>query len=179
MLLWVAGCAAQTLPPPQASLASLENLRASNLPAMRVGEFGPAPGLHQSTDSSVVFRSVNLTSPYGGSFAKYLGKTIEADLASAGKLDPHSDLVISGFLTQSQADTGLSKGAATLGAHFTLTRAGKTVFDKQLSIDAAWDSSFVGVVAIPDAMNNYTALYDKLAIKLFSDQDFIAAAQMK
>jgi hypothetical protein len=121
-------------------------------------------------------RSVVLSSPYDGSFAKYLAKTIDTDLAAGGKLDPNSDLVINGLLTASDETDGMSEGDAELGAKFTLTKGGKVIFEKQMLVGAHWDSNFVGAVAIPDAINNYTSLYDKLAIKLFEDKDFAAAA---
>jgi len=171
----VAGCT-QTLPPPQPSLAALEILRAGSLPRMHTGSFAPAPGLRPDVDQHVAIRSVVLNSPYDGSLSKYLGKAIDADLAAAGKLDPNSDLVISGLLTNSDESDGFSVGHAELSANITLTKAGRTVFQKDLAVEAHWDSNFVGAIAIPDAINNYTSLYDKLAIKLFEDKDFAAAA---
>ena len=46
-----------------------------------------------------------------------------------------------------------------------------------MSVDAKWESTFIGAVAIPDAMNNYYALYDKLTLSLLTDADFKAAAK--
>jgi hypothetical protein len=92
-----------------------------------------------------------------------------------GKLDPNSDLVVEGLLTASDVDS--SVGTAKLGAKFSLKRAGKPVFEKTLSVDAKWESTFIGAVAIPDAMNNYYALYDKLTLSLLTDADFKAAAK--
>jgi len=171
----VAGCA-QTLPPPQPSLAALETLRASSLPRMHTGTFAPEPGIRPDVDQHVTMRSVVLSSPYDGSFAKYLAKTIDADLTAGGKFDPNSDLVINGLLTRSDESDGMSEGHAELGAKFTLTKGGRVVYEKQMFVGAQWESNFVGAVAIPDAINNYTSLYDKLAIKLFDDKDFAAAA---
>jgi hypothetical protein len=170
-----AGCA-QTLPPPQPSLAALETLRAGALPRMHTGTFAPAPGMRPDVDAHVTVRSVILSSPYDGSFAKYLAKTVDADLGAGGKFDPNSDLVIGGLLTDSNESDGMSEGHAELAAKFTLTKGGKVIFEKDLSVDAHWDSNFVGAVAIPDAINNYASLYDKLAIRLFEDKDFAAAA---
>jgi hypothetical protein len=160
---------------PQPSLQTLEALRASDLPAMRVGSFALAPGLPAELDKSAGVRAASLTSPEDGSFAKYLGKTLETDLRMTGKLDPNSDLVVEGLLTANDVDS--SVGTAKLGAKFSLLRAGKPVFEKTLSADAKWESTFIGAVAIPDAINNYTALYDKLALSLLTDADFKAAAK--
>jgi len=173
--LAVSGCVSVKMGSPQPSLQTLEALRASDYPAMRVGAFAPAPGLPASLDRSAGIRAVSLSSPEDGSFAKYLGKTLETDLRMTGKLDPNSDLVVDGLLTASEVDS--SVGTAKLGAKFSLTRDGKPVFEKTLWVDAKWESTFVGAVAIPDAINNYTALYDKLALSLLTDADFKVAAK--
>ena len=175
--LLAAGCVSQQMAPPQPTLQAIQLLRSANYPAMRVGDFAPAPTLSPSANKSMAIRGLTLSSPYDNSFAKYLGATLEADLRGAGKLDPNSDLVVEGLLTQSYDDAGIGTGAAMLGSKFTLLRAGKLVFEKELNVDAHWDSNFVGAVAIPDAANNYTSLYDKLVLKLFSDNDFRTAIE--
>ena len=110
--------------------------------------------------------------------AKYLGNALENDLRMGGKLDPKADLVLEGLLTASDLDTGMDTGKGNLGAKFSLKRDGKSIFEKDLSVQAQWDSSFVGAVAIPEAINQYTALYDKLATALFTDSDFKAAVKV-
>lgn len=169
------GCVSVKMGSPQPSLQTLEALRTGDLPAMRVGTFALAPGLPASLDTSAGVRAASLSSPEGGSFAKYLGKTLETDLRMTGKLDPNSDLVVEGLLTASAVNS--SVGTANLGAKFSLVRAGKPVFEKSYSVDAKWEATFIGAVAIPDAINNYTALYDKLALSLLTDADFKAAAK--
>ncbi len=166
-----AGCA-QSLGAHQVSLQAIEMLRADSIPAMRVGTFALAPGHNPSMDRSVTIRSVNLSSPDNGSFAAYLGKALEMDLRAAGKLDANSTLVVQGLLTDSKVDTGISTGDAVLGAKFSLSRGGSTVFEKDVTVRSQWDSSFVGAIAIPEAMNQYTALYDKLILQLLIDGDF-------
>jgi len=173
--LALSGCVSVKMGSPQPSLQTLEALRASDFPAMAVGSFTLAPGLPASLDRSASIRAVSLSSPEDGSFAKYLGKVLETDLRLSGKLDPNADTVLSGLLTASSVDSESDKGRATLGAKFSLLRAGKRVFEKTLKVDATWDSTFIGAVAIPDAINNYTALYDKLALSLLTDADFKAA----
>lgn len=162
---------------PQPSMSTLQAVRSGDIPAMRVGTFVLAPGLHASMDKSIVSRSVSLEPP-GGSFAKYLGNALENDLRMGGKLDPKADLVLEGLLTASDLDTGISTGTGKLGAKFSLKRAGKSIFEKDLSVRAQWDSSFIGVEAIPEAINQYTTLYDKLATALFTDSDFKAAVEV-
>ena len=169
--LTAAGCA-QTLGSHQTSLQAVEMLRSGNIPLMRVGQFALASGRPLSMDKSVGIRSVSLSSPDDGSFAEYLGKALETDLRAAGKLDPNSSLVIKGLLTDSDVSAGIADGTASLGARFTLLRDDTTVFDKALIVRSKWGSSFVGAIAIPDAINHYSSLYEELVLRLLADEDF-------
>jgi hypothetical protein len=171
MSLTTASCA-QTLGSHQVSLEAVEMLRSGNIPPMHVGKFALAPGRLSSVDKSVGIRSVSLSSPDGASFAEYLGKTLETDLRAAGKLDPNSNLIVQGLLTDSSVSAGIADGTASLGAKFSLLREGKTIFEKTLTVHSEWGSSFVGAIAIPDAINQYSSLYDKLVLQLLADEDF-------
>jgi hypothetical protein len=175
----VSGCVTQPMGTPQASMAVVQKLRAADLPAMKVGNFVPAPKLRAGADSSAEIRALTLVSPIDKSFAKYLGKTIEENLKAAGKLDPNTGLVVEALLTETDVDSTIGTGTAKLGAQFTLRRDGQSVFTKHLLVDDRWDSVFLGAVAIPDAANHYTMLYDRLAEALFTDADFLAAAKPK
>jgi hypothetical protein len=175
--LAVSGCISRPLATPQPSMQALEVLRSSDMPAMRVGTFALAPGLPASLDKSVTIRSVTLVSPNDNSFAKYLGKALETNLQAAGKLDANSDLVFEGLLTQSDVDAGIGTGTASLGAKFSLLRGGKPVFEKDLVVHSRWDSSFIGAIAIPEAINQYTALYGNLISELMADKDVKTAAR--
>jgi hypothetical protein len=46
------------------------------------------------------------------------------------------------------------------------------VYEKEIAAEASWESSFVGAIAIPAAMNQYGALYKTLVSKLVDDPDF-------
>ncbi len=97
-------------------------------------------------------------------------------MGAAGRFDPNSHLVLEGLLTRRDVDSTPGTGRAALAAHFTLRRDAAVVYEKDLDVDAKWDSSFLGAVAIPDAINNFTGLFDKLSVKLLSDPDLAAAA---
>lgn len=174
--LSLSACAMAPLPPPQATLESIQAVRAANLPPMQVGEFTPAPGQPTKMDRSITVRAASQDAP-NGSWAHYLADTLSAQLAAAGKLDPKSALVVTGLVTSTHVDSALPTAHASLGAKFTLTRAGKVVYSRTLSVDASWDSNFIGAVAIPDALNHYTGLFAALATKLCSDPEFIAASK--
>lgn len=172
--LLVAGCA-QPLSNHEPTMQSLGILRGSTLPAMQVGQFALAPGKPASMDRSVTVRSVTMNSLDGDSFAQYLGKTVETDLRAAGKLDLKSPFVIKGLLTDSGADAGIGTGDATLAATFSVFKDDREIFRKDLSASSQWGSSFIGAVAIPEAVRQYSSLYEKLASELFADKDFATA----
>jgi len=179
LALGVCGCVGQPMGMPQASTATVEKLRAADIAPLRIGSFVPAPAVAGSKDKSMGIRALTLTSPVEGSFAKYLGKTLEVNLQAAGKFDANAPLSLQGVLTDNDDSAGIDIGTAKLGAKFTLVKDGATLFEKQLNVDDKWDGAFIGAVAIPDAANHYSALYDSLTLKLLTDSDFLAAAKAK
>ena len=174
-LLALGACAMEPLPAPSATLDNIQAVRAANIAPLKIGDFVPGPGRPTEMDKEFAVRGGIQPAPEG-SFAKYLGDTLAAQLKSAGKLDPNSALVVSGVVTDTHVDSAMPTGSAALAAKFTLIRDGKTVFEKTLRVSDSWNSDFVGAVAIPDAINHYTGLYSNLAGALFSDPDFRAAA---
>jgi hypothetical protein len=176
LCLTLSACAMPALPPPTASLDTIRAIRASGVAPMNVGDFVPAPGEPTEMDKSVTVRAGVQPAP-DGSFAKYLGDTISAELKGAGKLDPNSTLVVSGLITGTHLDSSMSTPRAALAAKITLVRAGKVTFEKTISVESTWDANFIGAVAIPDAINHYTDLYRQLTAKLFADPDFVSAAR--
>lgn len=173
--LLLSGCAVPAIDAYQPTIANAQAVRGADLPAMRVGEFTLAPGQPASLDRSVVIRASTLRPPKGDSFSKYLGDCLAAELRAAGKLDPAANVVITGALTESRVSSGVSIGEASLGATFTVTRDGRQVYQKTLRVEQVWQSNFMGAIAIPDAMNQYTALYGKLVGALLADEAFRAA----
>jgi len=165
------GCATQ-LGAPVASADNTTKARATGMGTVQVGEFALAPGKDKSLDSSISVRAASVSEPTGGSFSQYLRETLIVELKSAGLLNPASPAVITGFLTESQVDPAMSEGSAKLAARFVVTRAGSTVYDRELTVTSKWASSFVGAVAIPAAINEYTGLYRKLVGVLLDDPKF-------
>jgi hypothetical protein len=137
-----------------------------------LGEFSLEAGKPAALDAGLNIRSNTVSSPVDGSFAKYLKQTLSVELAAAGLLDAASDRVIHGRLTDSQVDAAMSRGTGSLAARFTVKRGGATVYDKEHRVGADWESSFVGAVAIPAAINEYSALYRKLVASLLTDTAF-------
>jgi hypothetical protein len=176
-LVLLTGCAQVKLAEPSASIDNIQLAKSSGLAPVAVGAFVPAAGLPKSVDQSVSIRSNTFFSPYDSSFSKYLQQTLNVELKGAGLLESTSKTVIGGQLTKSTVEAGASQGAASLGARFNVSRDGNTVYEKELVENDNWPSSFVGAVAIPDAVNHYTALYRRLVARLFKDEAFRAAVK--
>jgi hypothetical protein len=172
----LSACAMSQMAPPQASLEGIQAVRAANLAPMNVGAFTPAPGAPTEMDKSISVRAGYQDAP-GGSFARYLGDTLAAQLKSAGRFDPSATLVVSGLVTETHLDSLSSTSHGALGAKFTLVRDGKIAFEKTLRVEDSWDSNFLADVAIPDAINHYAGLFPKLVALLLADSDFRAAAR--
>lgn len=174
-LLPLGACALAPVPAPQATLSNIEAIRAGGVGPMQVGEFIPGPGSPTAMDRKITIRAGSQAPP-DGSYAKLLGETLAAELRGAGKLDPHSTLVVSGIVTKTHVDSAMPDATAELEAHFILKRDGAAVFDKTLDVQSTWKSDFMGAVAIPDAFNHYNALFPEIVSKLLSDAEFKAAA---
>ena len=173
--LLLGGCASVQLDAKDPTPATLEKLRTLNLAPAQTGPFALAPGRDKSMDTALPGLRGNSLTPAKGSFAQLLKDTLLVELTAAGLYDPQSPILIEGELTDSRVDAAIGTGTGRLAARFIVRRAGKTVFDKELAVDASWESSFVGAIAIPAAMNQYGALYKALVAKLIDDPGFRAA----
>jgi hypothetical protein len=174
LLMFSLSACAVTMSQQPATMDNIQTIRAARIPNVAVGTFGPAPSLPAHADTAITFRADSLSAP-SGSFSAYLRQTLITQLTASGRFDANSPIVISGLLTESNADTALDRPHAVLGAEFTVTRGGQQIFRKSLQVEDSWTGDFFGAVAIPDAMNHYTALYSKLVGVLMLDPGFRAA----
>lgn len=172
------GCMTAKMSAPTPTMETATKLRAANLAPVAVGAFKIDPS-KSGIDSSISLRGGNSVQAEGGSFAQYLGETLKVELASAGLLEPASQTVITGTLTQSEANAAVGTANAKLAARFVVTRGATVAFDRELSADASWESSFVGATAIPLAAQKYEGLYRTLVGNLVNDADFRAAIAKK
>lgn len=155
----------------------VEGLRDPAGAAIAVGPFGLQKGLNPALDRAMSSRGNPIKPPAGQTFSGFLRACAIADLQAAGRYDEHAPLELRGEITESSLDTGMSKGTGVLAAHFTLLRDGTAVYDRTLRQTDGWDSSFVGAIAIPEAMNRYNALYGSLLATLWSDEAFRSASR--
>lgn len=171
------GCAAVKLPAPSATADTVAPLRASGAAPMTTGRFALAAGKPAEMDQMQGGLRGSSVAAESGSFALYLRDVLRAELKAAGLYDESSKTVIDAELVDSQLDAAIGTGTGRLAARFTVTRSGTRVFDKVLAVDGRWDSSFVGAVALPEAINRYGRFYQQLAAKLFTDPDFLQAVK--
>lgn len=169
------GCAAVKMPEPTASAPAVETLRSTPLASAGVGRFVLAAGRPAEMDRTLGGLRGSSVAPASGSFAQQLKDQLVADLRAAGLYEAASKLVIEGELTDSRVDAAIGTGTGRLAARIVVRRDAATVFDKEIAVEEQWESSFVGAVALPAAINHYTAFYPALTRKLFSDPDFRAA----
>lgn len=178
--LALTGCASGPIGAHQPNLATVQALRQSNMAPASVGEFVPAATLKAGSDKSVSVRGSSLKSPSANSFSAYLKDALIEDLRAAGKYDEAAGTSISGQLTQNQLNAaGISKADSTVAAKLVVTRNGSSIYDKLISVAHEWESSFMGPIAIPEAINQYTQMYARLLDRLFADEEFKRAVAAK
>jgi hypothetical protein len=168
------GCASLKMGQPAASLDNTVKMRdGGKMAPAAVGAFVLDAGKPASMDQSVGVRGANtLASPIDNSFAQYLKETLRVELEGANLLDPKSQTQITGTLMDSMLDPAMSTGKGRLQAHFVVRQADAVKYDRSLEVNSEWESSFMGAVAVPAAVQNYQLMYRKLVGQLFDDPDF-------
>ena len=172
--LLASGCVSMPAPAYQPSISNTEALLHGK-DLLAVESFAAANDVN---NKSLSVRGSSLKGGSDGTFSTYLQEALIAELKTAGRYSAGSDTKISGTLVKNKLDGGAIKtGTAVVGAHFVVTRGGSPVYDKTLEAEHTWDSSFIGAIAIPAAMENYAAAVQKLIGKLFGDPEFVKATQ--
>jgi len=171
------GCAQMRLGAPVPGIDNIQKARSSGIAPVALGHFGLAAGRPAGMDQSVTARTNTIFSPYDSSFAGYLKENLATDLRAAGLLEPASPIVIEGQLTDSQLDAAVGFGQGSVAARFAVIRAGAKVYEREFRASSRWESPFVGAIAVPAAVNEYSLLYRKLVELLLDDPAFRSAAK--
>jgi len=168
------GACASLTPQYPVSTANVDTARA--LPgALKVGKLDFAPG-RESELNSVRARASIYRSPVNDSFPDYIAKALETDLAAGGRLNASSPRVVTGVLEKNDLSAAaITTNSAEVAVRFKVTDGARTRFDKVVSVTHEWDSSFLGAIAIPRAIENYVVTVQKLVGKLLGDSEFKAA----
>lgn len=153
---------------------SINDLKDNNLKAMSIQN----ENIKNEKDETIGLRAVNMTSPYGGSFSKYLEKSLEEQLKQASIYDKQSNIKISAILLKNDVSiSSFSIGEADLTANFIVMNKDKKVYEKEHTIHHEWESSFIGQIAIENAIENYPIAMQKLIDSFLLDKDLIDVAK--
>lgn len=166
-VLVLSGCAS-VAPPYQATNDNVRAIQVLPGSKVAVGEFKA----QKESLNHLTIRGGSFDSPYSASFAEYLKTALVLELQSAGKLDSSSKVIITGELISNNLDAAIGTGTASISARIVVMRADEKTFDKVVSVENQWESSFVGAIAIPLARQNYGDTVKKLISKLVTDSDF-------
>jgi hypothetical protein len=166
------GCS-MVAPRYSASLENVQKLKDSGAQTTNVGAFESTPGKQNPT--SISLRGSSLSSPYDGSYGKYLAEALKQELSLAGKLAADAQIHVSGALQKNDINAGMSTATGDIAARFVVTRGGAVRYDQVKSIHDEWESSFVGAVAIPRAQERYPVIVQKLLAALYADPAFLQA----
>jgi len=169
-----AGCSTQA-PTYHSSIENVQALQGLGAVKVSVGSVKPdekaAGSLNQLSS-----RAMSIESPYPDGYAGYVREALRADLTAAGKLDPAAARAINAVLTVNRLDTsGINVGEAEVAARFSLTEGGRVLYQKEHAAKHAWESSFMGPIAVQNAIINYGVTVQKLVGRLFADPEFAAA----
>ena len=125
--------------------------------------------------NKISLRGSSLVSSYG-SFAQYLEQALISDFTDSNMLDPMSSVRLSTTLLKNDINVaGIVTGNGMIEAEFNVMRDSNVAFDKILSAEIQFDSSFMGSVAIPKGQTEYPNLVRALLKKLYTDKEFIQA----
>lgn len=171
----VALSACSTVAPPYApSMDNVQTLKNAGTYQTKVTAFTA----DKPADAALPMRGSSLESPYAKSYAAYVTEALKQELSLANKLAADTDIEISGILLKNDFDaSGFSVGTAKLEVRFTVKKAGQLRYDQVKTASHEWPSSFVGAVALPRAMQEYTVVVQKLLAALYQDKEFTNSLQ--
>lgn len=174
-LLLLGGCVSTPAPAYAPGNDNLTVLRGQAGGQLAVDPFEAAPNV---PNEKLGLRGNSMTGGSDGTFTAYLQHALEAELRNANRYDGKSTTRISGVLLANQLDaSGTRTGKASIRARFVVTRDGVVAYDKPLQADHQWESSFIGALAVPMAMENYVATLQKLIGLLVADPEFAEASR--
>ena len=167
--LLATACSMQA-PPYQVSLDNVQSIKRAKVIPLNVGAIVSTKKLN-----SISLRGSSMQSPVGKTYGEYLAKALEDELKLAKIWSGVSSTVITGEMLTNDIDvSSFSEGTGETSAKFVVTRDDKVIFDKVISANHQFDSSFMGAIAIPNAQASYVNLVQKLIKNLFEDETFLS-----
>jgi len=166
----ISACSIQA-PPYDASIENVQTIKRAKVNQVNVGEITSPKKLN-----SISLRGSSLSSPVDKSYGAYLSKALTSELKLAKIWSGVSSTIITGEILTNDIDiSSFSTGTGEISAKFIITRDGKELFNKIISAEHQFESSFMGAIAIPNAQESYIDLIQKLIKTLFEDDNFVTA----
>jgi hypothetical protein len=159
----LSGCVTQPLPRYQISLENQTAL-ASLPPAVRYS----TSSVNAPLQAQASVRGYSAMTPERG-WSGFLQDGLTKELTSARHYADASDRNIEVTVQTLK----LKDGVADLQARFVVRKSGVITYDKVLAVQTQWSSSFLGVLAVQDAVSQFGAVFQQLQRKFFADPDFI------
>ncbi|EGK70402.1 MAG: hypothetical protein GY848_18060 [Methyloversatilis sp.] len=170
-----AGCSNLPAPHYTGSIENVQRLKATPF-SVKVGRVD-AP-VTKAAPYPISLRASPLISPYENSFGSYLAEAIRTELKLAGRLSPDSEIEITGTVLRNDIDvSGFSVAFGDIEARFVVMKGNDVRYDQVKSAHHQWESAFAGAIAIPQAVNEYPRLVQKLLATLYADSAFLNALQ--
>ena len=159
----------------EVSVDNVQQLKRAGKTRVHVGKFTVAPE-NEKKLNNLTFRGSNFTSPYNNSYAEYLKQAMKSELIEASRYRGNSKIIITGELLKNEFDaSGINTGLASISARIVVENNGRKKYNKIISVDHSWESSFGGATALPKAQMGYNDTVNKFLKKLFSDKQFLQA----
>lgn len=157
-------------PPYRPSLVNAQQLKKLSQP-LALGEFkAEKPELEQLS-----IRASSLEAKEG-SYSAYLKDAIKSELLLASMLGSVGDAELIAILLENELNTSsIVTGEGKISAQFIVKNNQKITYNKVLKATTTFPSSFSGAHAIPNAINAYPELVQRLLESLYSDKDFATA----
>ncbi|WP_457933946.1 hypothetical protein LOS73_15515 [Pseudoalteromonas sp. SCSIO 43210] len=168
--LFLSACTIQ-VPPYSADISNVSKLKEESNTPVSVGKIESEKKLNK-----ISLRGSPLVSSVGKSYGEYIESALIQELKLAKLWSGVATKQVSGKVIEQDIDvTGFSEGSAFIKVKFTVSDGDITLFDKVISAEHTFDSSFLGAIAIPNGQRSYVELVQKLLTNLYADEEFIAS----
>lgn len=157
------------------SIPNVESLKHAGDFQAKVGAFTSLEA--EGNANPISLRGSKMISPYQNSYASYIAEALREELTMARKLAPSADIELSGVLLKNDVSPDIGTGHGKIEMQMLVKKNNKVNYDRVLSMEHQWESSFAGSVAIPRAIQEYPIMIQKLLASLYADKDFINAVK--
>jgi hypothetical protein len=169
-VLFLTACTIQ-VPPYSADISNVSKLKEGANSPVSVGTIESEKKLNK-----ISLRGSPLVSSVGNSYGEYIENALLQELKLAKLWSGVAKKQVTGKVIDQDIDvTGFSEGNAFIKVQFVVSEGDTILFEKLITAEHTFDSSFIGAVAIPNGQRSYVELVQKLLKNLYSDKDFITA----